>query len=165
MIHVMSIPLETYSLIDQRQAAQRRKKKGRHQGRVSQIAPDTLHLALGSPSQRAGSAIELQAQQWLENQGLCTIARNLRIRRLEIDLLMTHGPLLVVVEVRSRARASHGSAADTIDWRKRQKLTRAVRLWQQIYRDQRSVRFDVILKDGGQSELRWIPGAFEPISP
>ena len=157
----MSIPPETYALIDERQAKQRQRRKRSRLKSALNAQSNPLQLASGSPTQKAGSCIELQAQHYLESNGLRSLARNLRIGRLEIDLLMAHGPLLVVVEVRSRSRSSHGSAADSIDRRKRQKLARAIRCWQLQHHDQRSVRFDVVLQDGPQAELQWIPGAFD----
>ena len=50
-----------------------------------------------------GSAAEALAARYLAGQGLSPLASNFRCRFGELDLVMTHGTVLVVVEVRSRA--------------------------------------------------------------
>jgi putative endonuclease len=77
------------------------------------------------PHLLAGRAAEDAAAAFLEGQGLRIVARNLRVHRLEIDILAWQGEVLVVCEVRWRARSEFGGALASIDARKRLRLRRA----------------------------------------
>ncbi|MFZ9811767.1 MAG: YraN family protein, partial [Burkholderiaceae bacterium] len=76
-----------------------------------------------------GRWAEDQALDFLQSEGLRLIARNVRYRCGELDLIMTDGLQVVFVEVRYRARTDYGSAAASVDHRKRQRLLRAALLW------------------------------------
>lgn len=71
---------------------------------------------------------------------------NLRLGRLELDVVARRGPLVVVVEVRTRGAGAWTSAFGSIDSSKRQRIRRAgERLWQRRYKHDASVerlRFD-----------------------
>jgi putative endonuclease len=80
-------------------------------------------------AQRIGDAAERLVGNQLEAQGWTVLARNVRIGRDEVDLLAVDpGPprALVVVEVRRRNRRDFGFAEETLDYRKRTALRRAV---------------------------------------
>ena len=79
-------------------------------------------------AQRIGDAAERLVGDRLEAQGWTVLARNLRIGRDEVDLHDHEGPrrALVVVEVRRRTRRDFGLAEETLDYRKRTALRRAV---------------------------------------
>lgn len=103
-----------------------------------------------------GSQAEDRALQHLQQHGLRLLARNWRCKLGELDLVMQDGDTVAVVEVRSRARANHGAAAETVDWRKRRKLVRATRLWlaRQPQFAEQPLRFDVVTLDAGRIEWR-----------
>jgi putative endonuclease len=65
----------------------------------------------------------------LEQAGYRVIARNVRVGRLELDLLARRGNLLVVVEVRARAAGGPGTPAETIGPRKIGRIRRATARW------------------------------------
>jgi putative endonuclease len=71
---------------------------------------------------------------------------NLRLGRLEIDVVARRGDLIVVVEVRTRGPGAWSSGFGSIDAAKRARLRRAgERLWQRTYRTDPTVtrlRFD-----------------------
>ena len=122
--------------------------------------PDAAHL-------ERGKAAEDFALQWLCERGLQNIARNVRCRFGEIDLVMQDGPDLVFVEVRYRRAGNKLDAAASIDSRKQRKLalTAAWYLARRKPQQDRPVRFDVIAIDGrsaGHSALQWIKDAFRP---
>jgi len=80
-------------------------------------------------AQRIGDAAERLVGNQLEAQGWTVLARNVRVGRDEVDLLAVDpGPprALVVVEVRRRNRRDFGFAEETLDYRKRTALRRAV---------------------------------------
>jgi putative endonuclease len=104
--------------------------------------------ALAATAEEAVAALLVQG-------GFEIVARNLRLGRLELDIVARRGPLLVVVEVRHRGAGSWTSGFGSIDPKKRQRVRRAgERLWQRRYRSDDSVerlRFDaasVTFEDG-----------------
>ena len=101
------------------------------------------------------------AAELFERAGLRILARNWRCKLGELDLVMQDGDTVAVVEVRSRARADYGAAAETIDARKQARLVRATRLWLARRPDlaERPLRFDVVTLDAGR--LEWRREAFD----
>lgn len=94
-----------------------------------------------------GYTIEALVCAFLEENQLTCVQRNFSCRLGEIDLIMLDASsnTLVFVEVRFRARASHGSATESVDWRKQRKLRRAVMHYLQIHADaRRAARVDVV---------------------
>jgi putative endonuclease len=82
-----------------------------------------------TPAQHLGDAAEAVVAARLEALGWRVIARNLRLGRDEVDLVaLDPGPPveLVIVEVRWRGRRDFGLPEETVDWRKRRRLRRAV---------------------------------------
>lgn len=80
-------------------------------------------------AQRIGDEGEALVAARLVAAGWTVLARNLRLGRDELDLVATDPgppPALVVVEVRRRGRRDYGLAEETLDWRKRSALRRAV---------------------------------------
>jgi len=118
-----------------------------------------------SSRRERGAAAETRAGEYLEGHGLLVIARNLRCRAGELDLVCLDGEELVIVEVRLRTRSDFGGALGSVTPHKQRKLTRAAQYhWQRRpeWRT-RTVRFDVIAIEGdaGTSEaITWIKNAF-----
>jgi putative endonuclease len=116
-----------------------------------------------------GAAAEALAAEYLERHGLVVIARNLRCKGGELDLICLDGEVLVIVEVRVRRNSDFGGAADSVTPHKQRKLIRAAQYhWQRRPDWQaRIVRFDVIAVDGGSGDsggdsggIAWIKDAF-----
>ncbi len=110
-----------------------------------------------------GLAAEEQARRYLEDQGLTLLERNYHCRGGEIDLVMCDGGCLVFVEVRLRRSSRYGSGAESVDWRKQQKLIRAARHYLLARRaGDKPARFDVVALSGRgtQLEIQWIRNAF-----
>ncbi len=107
-----------------------------------------------------GALVEARALDLLQQAGLELLARNFRSRFGEIDLVMRDGATIVFVEVRHRASARFGSAAETIGPAKQRRL----RLTAQWYLARSGLgeryicRFDVVTSDGrfeSNPRLRW----------
>ncbi len=118
-----------------------------------------------APHLAAGQRAEDQALELLRRAGLTLIARNYRCPLGELDLVMAHGEMLVVVEVRYRRDRGFGSAADSVDARKRDKLLRTAQhfLQQDARYRRRPLRFDVVaINETGadRGETDWIQDAF-----
>ena len=112
-----------------------------------------------------GSAAERLAAEYLQAQGVLILARNLRCRAGEIDLVGLDGSVLAIVEVRQRGRSDFGGAGGSVTWRKQRKLIRATRYFWQRQPEWRAhaMRFDVLAVDGmpgGEHRLVWIKDAF-----
>ncbi len=72
---------------------------------------------------QSGQLAEQLACEYLVSLGYTTITRNYRCRLGEVDLVMRSPEnILVFVEVRFRQGAFHGSATESVDYRKQQKL-------------------------------------------
>lgn len=109
-----------------------------------------------------GAEAEDHALRALQRQGLKLVARNARFRGGELDLVMLEGNTLVVVEVRLRTNPHYGSAAESVDRRKQQRIILAAQLFLAAHPEhaQRALRFDVVTLDGA-GQLDWIKAAFD----
>lgn len=117
-----------------------------------------------SDPRAVGNALEAAAEQWLAGQGLRPLARQVRFRMGELDLVMIHGDVLVFVEVRYRASGEHGDGLDSVTRAKRDKLVRAAALFlqQQPRYAQAPCRFDVVAVSGTRDtpSFAWTRDAF-----
>jgi len=75
----------------------------------------------------AGALAEQLAAEHLKARGLSVLARNLRCRAGEIDLICLDAQILAIVEVRQRRRVDFGGALGSVTWRKQRKIIRAAR--------------------------------------
>ena len=109
-----------------------------------------------------GKDAENLACKYLQTHGLQLLHRNYHSKGGEIDLILQDKDSLVFVEVRYRARATHGSAAESVDWRKQSKLIKCARHFLQTHPDTASqaCRFDVVSVSGPSDTIDWIQNAF-----
>ena len=122
--------------------------------------------------QRDGDEGEAFARRYLECSGLTFVAGNVCYRDGELDLVMRdagRGPSgttsLVFVEVRRRARGSHGGAAASITREKRRRIVAAAAhyLVGLGLRSLPACRFDIVTLDGDHTNgfrIEWIRDAF-----
>ena len=113
-------------------------------------------------TRQQGQIAETQAEDFLQQQGLKPLARNVRSPRGEIDLIMEDEDTIVFVEVRLRRRNDFGSGADSVTRSKQEKLiaTASYFLQQNKRLAKRPARFDVV-SINGQDNMDWIKNAFE----
>ncbi|MGL4608185.1 MAG: YraN family protein [Trueperaceae bacterium] len=99
---------------------------------------------------------ETIAKRHLLLSGYVLLAENYSVRGGELDLIMQDRDTIVFVEVRQRARETHGTAAETITPRKIQKLQKTALsfLVEKFGRDDLFVRFDAVLITGIEEEYR-----------
>ncbi len=114
---------------------------------------------------RRGAAAEALAAAHLERHGLTILARNVRCRGGEVDLIAIDRGSLVFVEVRLRSNSRFGGAAASITAAKRQRVILAARFWLygagRRYANQ-PCRFDAVLLERLDSDgIEWIRGAFD----
>src|SRR5262245_61676764 len=103
----------------------------------------------------------------LEREGFRIVARNLRTRHGEIDVVALEGVTLCFIEVRLRSGGGYGSSAGSVDARKRRRVIAAARalLAREPFPPHAALRFDVVAIDGvaGGAPLRVevLRGAFD----
>jgi putative endonuclease len=112
-----------------------------------------------------GTASEQLAAEYLQARGVVMLARNVRCRAGELDLVCLDGGVLVIVEVRQRASIDFGGALASVTWRKQRKIVRATQFFLQRQAEwrRRVMRFDVLALEGmpyGAHRIVWIKDAF-----
>jgi putative endonuclease len=112
-----------------------------------------------------GRRAESVVTDYLVAQGHTILERNLRLGSLELDIVTRQGPLVCVVEVRTRGKGSFLPALATISTTKRKHLLRAAEcLWQQRFAYAPGVdrlRIDVaaVYFDEGAPRVEYFAGA------
>lgn len=114
-------------------------------------------------SYQTGMEAEDLALNHLQQQGLQLIARNVRFKGGELDLIMQSGNTRVFVEVRFRKSRHYGSALESITYSKQQRLIRSAILYNQRYPTHQPWRIDVVCLSPGPSpdtpSIEWLQSA------
>jgi putative endonuclease len=99
----------------------------------------------------AGRCAEELAARYLEGLGWTILGRNVRVSRLELDIVARDGGVVIVVEVRTRGRGAWERPLDSVDARKRMRVRRAGEaLWRSRFKldpTLERMRFDLIAVD------------------
>ena len=112
-----------------------------------------------------GKATELQAQHYLESQGLTLHTCNFHSRGGEVDLIMQDQDTYVFVEVKYRKNNLFGGALSTISNKKIQKIKQCATYYlqhKQINAYNTPCRFDVVALEGdiNKPTITWLKNAF-----
>jgi putative endonuclease len=115
-----------------------------------------------------GAAAEELAAQYLQVRGLKILARNLRCKAGELDLVCLDGGVLAIVEVRQRGRVEFGGALGSVTWSKQRKILRAAQFFLRSEKRWRNLplRFDVLAIEGlpdGAHRIDWVKDAFRGV--
>jgi putative endonuclease len=115
-----------------------------------------------------GAAAEELAAQYLQVRGLRILARNLRCKAGELDLVCLDGGVLAIVEVRQRGSAEFGGALASVTWTKQRKITRAAQFFLRREKQWKNLalRFDVLAIEGlpdGAHRIDWVKDAFRGV--
>ncbi len=116
------------------------------------------------PRQVFGQEGESAAERFLRDQGFRIVARNVRSRGGEMDLIAEDGPVLVFIEVKARRTGAFGGAPYAVNTRKQEKLIALASQYLSRHRIAgRPCRFDVVLvqDEGGDTTIDHIANAFE----
>ena len=113
-------------------------------------------------SKSRGKEAEDQALTFLKGQGLRLVERNYSTRRGEIDLIMLSDSHLIFVEVKYRRNERFGTAVESVDSKKRERLIAAAQHYLQSNRrfGNHPCRFDVLGFSGNPNKMEWIKDAF-----
>ena len=117
--------------------------------------------------QELGKSGEDLACAELERRGYAILDRRYRTRHGEIDIVAEHEGTIVFVEVRARATAEFGRAAETVTDAKKRKVTAmAVDYLARHHLANRPCRFDVVAIDqalNSTPEITVYPNAFDAV--
>lgn len=113
--------------------------------------------------QQAGARGEQLVARRLENEGYQLLGCNVRVGRLELDVIAARGRLVVFCEVRSRHSRAFLDPIETIDRAKVSRVRKAAAQWlssQQLRFDE--IRFDAasVLLDGPEPQIDYFEAAF-----
>lgn len=102
------------------------------------------------------------ARDYLLGLGYELLEENYVVRGGEIDLVVRDGRTIVFVEVRQRRTVEYGTAGESLDRRKLEKVRRAARIFlaARCGAEDPSVRFDAVLVHGTltSNRIEHIPG-------
>jgi len=103
------------------------------------------------PPHRLGARGERLATHRLQASGWRVLARNYRLGRREVDLIVRRGDTLAFVEVKTRAGPGFGPPEASVTWRKRAEIEMVARdyLMRNHARASLDVRFDVVAIEVG----------------
>lgn len=109
-----------------------------------------------------GSSMERLAKLYLEERDLQIVESNYRCKAGEIDIIIRDSHSLAFVEVRYRKTTRYGSAAESVDQRKQEKLRQTAQHYIQSKKLHCTCRFDVIAITGpiDRPNIDWIKNAF-----
>jgi putative endonuclease len=106
-------------------------------------------------TKETGTRAEQLVAKHLAEAGLEILAVNLRVGRLELDVVAREGCVIAVVEVRARGAGAWVRPLDSVDAKKQKRLRRAgEQLWHERFADDPRVermRFDVAGVDLGRT--------------
>ena len=120
----------------------------------------------GSTRAQLGQRAEDAVARYLEAAGFLIVARNLRLGRLELDIVARRAELVLVVEVRTRGPGAWTSGLGSLSHAKRERIRRAgQRLWRDRYKHDPTVerlRFDAasVRFDGAHADIDYVVAAF-----
>ncbi|CAH0541310.1 YraN family protein [Vibrio marisflavi] len=109
-----------------------------------------------------GDKYELQAKEYLTQQGMHFVEQNFLAKCGELDLIMREGGTFVFVEVRYRTSNRFGHAAETITANKMRKLVNTANLWlkkKKLNLHSTDFRFDVVAIHQNGDHIEWIKNA------
>lgn len=105
-----------------------------------------------------GSKFEQLALNFLLNKGLKLICKNFTIKGGELDLIMQENNTIVFIEVRYRKNKNFGSALESVNYYKQQKLQNCAEAFLQKHNqslENTACRFDVVAFEGNNQPI-WI---------
>ena len=122
-------------------------------------------MQIHGSKQLKGVSAEVYARNHLEEQGLRFLEANFASKTGEIDLIMRHEKSLIFIEVRFRTQKGFATAAESVTYKKQQKLRRTAQyyLLKRFNSHNIPCRFDVVAIDrstSGDIHINWIKNAF-----
>lgn len=130
----------------------------------SQIEPSERRR---EAARKRGALAEQIVAEYLEAKGACILGLNVRVGRLELDIVARERDVVLIVEVRTRGPRSWQNALESIGHAKIRRVREAgERLWSIRFASDSTVnhmRFDaatVEFRQNGEALIEHFPGAF-----
>ncbi|MFA6305094.1 MAG: YraN family protein [Patescibacteria group bacterium] len=98
-----------------------------------------------SKQSQVGKLGEEIAQKLLILKGFLIICRNFHIQGGEIDIICKKGRKLYFIEVKTRTNLNYGFAEESFNWRKRQRIKRAVFTYLSQQKGSKSWQVDLVV--------------------
>lgn len=121
--------------------------------------------AASNATQARGAVAESLVARYLARRGLVVVARNVRCRGGEVDLVCLDHGIVVFVEVRLRTNTRFGGAAASITATKQRRIVMAARWWLAgpgRPHANRPCRFDAaLLASLDEDRIEWLKAAFD----
>lgn len=145
-------------------------ERARAQGRnATDTAADRARISRQSSRRALGRRGEDLAAAHLVRAGLRVLGRNVRVGRIELDIVACEGDALCVIEVKLRRSDAFGSPEEAVDLRKQRRIARAT--GELLARREESglelprtrrIRFDVVAIDAScePPRIRYLRDAF-----
>jgi putative endonuclease len=116
------------------------------------------------PVNRLGAAGERRARWFYRLRGYSIVARNVRTRGGEIDLIVRRAGTLAFVEVKTRQSLTAGEGYDAVGARKQQQLVSLATAWLTRHPHRGEVRYDVLslFWNGRRFVITHFADAFRP---
>lgn len=110
-----------------------------------------------------GRSGEDDGVRWLEARGFRIVARNVRLRIGELDVIAREGDTLCFVEIKARATVAFGGAVEAVTAAKQRQIAGAAALFLASHPHPGPCRFDVLAMDACRDGWRYtlIRDAFE----
>ena len=96
------------------------------------------------PASKLGRLGERRAAWFYRLRGYSVVARNVRFRRGEIDLIVRRGRTLVFIEVKTRQSLTAGAGYDAVHPRKQLQLVTLASQWLAHHPHPGEIRYDVL---------------------
>lgn len=114
-------------------------------------------------TKQIGDNAESLALSFLQSKNFKLIEKNFKCKHGEIDLVMLSKSTLVFVEVRYRKHKAFGGGAESVDFRKQQKILKTAEFFLQrhVKYNQYPCRIDIISIGPAETDIDWIPNGFE----
>lgn len=115
----------------------------------------------GRSARATGYQAETEAAEYLTRQGVAILAKNVRYKGGEIDMVCQHDGMVIFVEVRLRSTMRFGGASESITPTKQRRIALAAQthLLRNPWLASLPCRFDCVLMDG-INPPEWIRDAF-----
>lgn len=101
-----------------------------------------------------GKAGESAAAAYLEQRGYIILHRNWRKGHFELDIVVTKGNELIVVEVKTRSNTQFAQPQDAVDILKIRRTVRAADTYMKLFKIDVPVRFDIITVVGDNEKFK-----------
>lgn len=147
-------------------AEHRREEPSRFLPRFLSSAGGPKGADISTAAQRYGRAAERAAADYLSARGYRVLARNQRVGRGELDIIVRRGSILAFVEVKARRGERCGTPEEAVSAAKRAQVARLAELWLAsrpwALAGVTEVRLDIVAVSvrGSSAQIRHLPGAF-----